>query len=42
MVDVTLRQGVEQRMKEVFPDMGALIDTTDHAGGDNPYYSPAK
>jgi Fe-S cluster biogenesis protein NfuA/rhodanese-related sulfurtransferase len=42
MADVTLRQGVEQRMKEVFPDMVALIDSTDHAGGDNPYYSPGK
>lgn len=42
MADVTLRQGVEQRMKEVFPDMIALIDNTDHAGGDNPYYQPGK
>jgi len=40
--DVTLRQGVEQRMREVFPDMVALIDNTDHAGGDNPYYQPGK
>jgi Fe-S cluster biogenesis protein NfuA/rhodanese-related sulfurtransferase len=42
MVDVTLRQGVEQRMREVFPDMVALIDNTDHAGGDDPYYQPGK
>ena len=42
MVDVTLRQGVEQRMREVFPDLEALIDTTDHAGGENPYYQPGK
>lgn len=42
MVDVTLRQGVEKRMREVFPDMEALIDTTDHAHGDNPYYQPSK
>ena len=42
MVDVTLRQGVEQRMREVFPDMVELIDNTDHAGGDDPYYQPGK
>ena len=42
MADVTLRQGVEQRMKEVLPEMIALIDTTDHASGNNPYYTPGK
>lgn len=42
MVDVTLRQGVESRMREVFPDMGALIDNTEHASGENPYYQGAK
>lgn len=42
MADVTLRQGVEQRMKEVLPEMIGLIDTTDHASGNNPYYSPGK
>lgn len=42
MVDVTLRQGVESRMREVFPDMEALIDTTQHEDGTNPYYQPAK
>ncbi|MBI3992839.1 MAG: NifU family protein [Candidatus Lambdaproteobacteria bacterium] len=42
MVDVTLRQGVEQRMREVLPEMVALVDTTDHASGSNPYYQPSK
>ena len=42
MADVTLRQGVEQRMKEALPEMIALIDTTDHASGNNPYYTPGK
>lgn len=42
MADVTLRQGVETRMREVFPDLEALIDTTDHQEGDNPYYQPGK
>lgn len=42
MVDVTLREGVEKRMREVFPDMGTLIDNTDHAEGDDPYYQGGK
>lgn len=42
MVDVTLRQGVETRMREVFPGMGELIDNTSHELGDNPYYQGAK
>ena len=24
------------------PEVGAIMDTTDHASGRNPYYSPAK
>ena len=40
MADVTLRKGVEKRMREVFPDMENLIDTTDHAEGENPFYQP--
>lgn len=42
MVDVTLRQGVEKRIREVFPGMKSLIDQTDHAGGENPYYQEGK
>ncbi len=42
MADVTLRQGVEQRMKEALPEMHELIDVTDHRAGDNPYYQPGK
>ena len=42
MADVTLRQGVEQRLKEIMPEMAALIDVTDHAQGENPYYQPSK
>jgi len=37
MVDVTLRQGVETRMREVFPDMEALVDITEHAQGQAPF-----
>lgn len=39
-VDVTLRQGVEQCLKEVLPEILALVDVTDHAQGENPYYAP--
>ncbi len=40
MVDATLRQGVEKRLREVFPDMEELIDNTDHSEGINPYFQP--
>ena len=40
MVDATLRQGVETRLRELMPEMVALIDVTDHASGENPYYAP--
>lgn len=35
----TLKQGVEQMLKEELPGLGKIIDTTDHAAGQNPYYS---
>ena len=35
---VTLRQGVETTFRIVAPHMGALLDETDHAAGDNPYF----
>ncbi len=41
MASVTLKQGVEALLKQVFPDL-SVVDTTDHAGGENPYYQPAK
>ena len=42
MVDVTLKQGIEVRIKEAVPDIRQIVDSTDHAGGTNPYYRPAK
>ena len=38
MADVTLKQGVDVRIKELVPQIRAVVDTTDHAGGTNPYY----
>jgi Fe/S biogenesis protein NfuA len=42
LVDVTLRQGIEALIKQEIPQIVAVVDTTDHAGGSNPYYQPAK
>ena len=37
-VNVTLQDGIEKTLKEYFPEITAVIDATDHATGDNPYY----
>jgi Fe/S biogenesis protein NfuA len=42
MASVTLKQGVEQLVKQAVPQIREIIDTTDHAGGTNPYYTAAK
>jgi Fe/S biogenesis protein NfuA len=42
MASVTLKQGVEVLIKQSFPQIEAVVDSTDHAGGENPYYQPAK
>jgi Fe/S biogenesis protein NfuA len=42
MVNVTLKQGIEVMIKEKLPEILAVYDVTDHAGGNNPYYQPAK
>lgn len=38
--DVTLKQGVEVAIIENVPTIIAVLDTTDHAEGKNPYYQP--
>ncbi len=40
--DVTLRQGIEKAIRGLVPRVGEILDTTDHASGRNPYYSPSK
>ena len=40
--DVTLKQGIEKAIRGLAPSVGQILDTTDHAAGRNPYYSPAK
>lgn len=40
--DVTLKQGIERAIRDLAPSVGEILDTTDHASGRNPYYSPSK
>jgi Fe-S cluster biogenesis protein NfuA len=42
MVDVTLKHGVERAIRDRAPDVGEILDTTDHASGRNPYYAPSE
>jgi Fe/S biogenesis protein NfuA len=35
---VTLRQGVEKSILDAVPEIGAVVDTTEHETGENPYY----
>lgn len=42
MADVTLKQGIEVMIREAVPAITRIIDTTDHAGGANPFYQPSK
>lgn len=39
MANMTLTEGVEQLIKEAFPDILSVVDVTDHASGVNPYYT---
>ena len=38
MASVTLKDGITKTLKEHFPEINAVIDSTDHSSGDNPYY----
>ena len=42
MANVTLKQGIEVVIREEIPEIEQIIDTTDHASGSNPYYTPSK
>ncbi|MDH3197956.1 MAG: NifU family protein [Candidatus Krumholzibacteria bacterium] len=41
MINVTLKYGVERAIREEVPEVGDILDTTDHAAGNNPYYAPS-
>ncbi len=36
---MTLRQGVEKMLRQSVPELTAVHDVTDHAGGQNPYFN---
>lgn len=38
MADVTLKQGIERVLLERVPELTGIVDATDHASGENPYY----
>ncbi|MEX0825340.1 MAG: NifU family protein [Acidimicrobiia bacterium] len=42
MARVTLGQGIEVAIRGAVPEVGEIIDITDHASGENPYYEAAK
>jgi Fe-S cluster biogenesis protein NfuA len=39
MANVTLREGVETSLRQNFPEIGEILDITDHSSGDSPYYT---
>lgn len=39
MSRLTLRQGVEKMLQDEVPEITAVHDATDHASGDNPYFT---
>ncbi len=40
--DATLKMGIEKTIREMLPQVGEIMDTTDHAAGRNPYYQPRR
>lgn len=42
MASVTLSQGIERAIRDSIPEITAVIDVTDHAAGQNPYFEAAK
>jgi Fe/S biogenesis protein NfuA len=36
---MTLREGIARSIKEAIPEVSEVVDTTDHALGENPYYT---
>lgn len=42
MADVTLKHGIESYLRQKIPEISEVVDVTDHAQGDNPYFAPGK
>jgi Fe/S biogenesis protein NfuA len=41
MAHITLKHGIEQAIRARIPEVGEILDTTDHASGSNPHYAPS-
>lgn len=41
MASATLKNGIEKAIRETIPEVGEILDITDHASGRNPYYAPS-
>ena len=39
MSAATLREGIQVAIKEAIPEVTEIVDATDHAAGDNPFYT---
>jgi len=37
---MTLKMGIERIIREKIPEVGEILDATDHSTGSNPYYQP--
>lgn len=42
LAEVTLKQGIERILLESIPALTQVVDVTDHASGDDPYYQSQK
>lgn len=42
LAQVTLKQGIERIILESIPDLTQVVDVTDHASGEDPYYQSQK
>ncbi len=42
LASVTLKQGIERTLMEAIPEITGVMDATDHAHGQNPYYQQSK
>ncbi len=42
MAQVTLTQGIERILVDSIPELVGVVDVTDHATGENPYYQQSK
>ena len=42
LAQVTLKQGIERILLESIPELSQVVDVTDHASGENPYYESQK